>query len=107
VNFLSPSRPRLASGLPCWLTAPRVALPHLALHPLDGTKWELQVMINGSWKTHIFQTAVDMMYGLEAWRESPEAFALEKLNTVASGQTVQAPTAQVTIKKIDAEEAGI
>lgn len=112
MNYLHPDRPRLASGLPSWLTAPRVALPRLCIRPLPCGRWELQIMVNSSWKTLVLPNHARLQEAILDWLLSPEAFVLEKFNTVPSGQTppplqIDQVLSAVVGKPIDAEEFGI
>lgn len=104
MHFFDPKRPRLGNGLPAWLTAPDIALPHCVIYPLPAPSiFRLQFMINGSWKALITENLSEK---LAEWVDSPENFSLSHFNCVPEKTKVfqfDAPTATA----IDLDKLGI
>jgi len=82
MQYHDPARPRLANGLPSWLSAPQVALPRLVLEPLPGGKWQASFMLDGRWRTLTLSSETALLATFAAWTESPEGFVLSHWNVL-------------------------
>lgn len=92
LSFWSPSRPRLANGLPTWQNAPRIALPQLSIGPTERGTWRVGIGLGGvergqyfgrwKWTEVSLGTLADLLAQWEAgpeqalrewWEEEPPA----------------------------------
>lgn len=72
MRFNDPSRPRSASGRPCW-EGSMIVLPWLEFRPEEERGWSMRLMAGGIWKEKEIDPR-EVMTLLVCWDDSPEDF---------------------------------
>ncbi len=103
MNYFHPSRPRLPNGLPCWLTAPTIALPRVVIEPITHFGYRLGFIINGAfkWRTTFIEKIPDV---LTEWTNDPEGFIAFYFSTHQSSVSEEAHT---TTSALSLEDLGL